>query len=165
MLKNKEISLNEDIINNELLKQKYLQKEILTMLSRDLRLNLSFIKDHLLRSWKFDDNVANFEDIEAFHDPQYKITIIFKINGNEEIKYEMNESIQDIFMDFMNSGKDERAVEIIKALIEFEYKKKLIRKGNHSLDRDTINELMSVINDLSLKYNLSKKQGRKMFTL
>src|SRR5699024_1384004 len=162
MLKNKNIEINQDIINNELMKTKYMEEAMLKVLNQDLVINLRFLKDNLLTRWEFENNTAEFKEIEKFYDPSLKIRLIFKVNG-KEIKYTLNEDIQDMLETFMiKKSDDERACEIIKSVIEFEYFKKVNKKG-HDLDMDTINLLMDEVNRLKDKYNISNKQAKKLY--
>src|SRR5699024_2214726 len=162
MLKNKNIEINQDIINNELMKTKYMEEAMLKVLNQDLVINLRFLMDNLLTGWEFENNTAEFKEIEKFYDPSLKIRLIFKVNG-KEIKYTLNEDIQDMLGNFMiKKADDERACEIIKSVVEYEFFKKENKKG-HELDMNTIDLLMGKVNELKIKYNISNKQAKKVY--
>ncbi|WRM43354.1 hypothetical protein [Staphylococcus phage LY01] len=163
MLKNKNIEINQDIINQELMKTKYMEETVLKMLSQDILINLRFLKDNLLSEWEFENNKAEFKEIEKFYDPSLKIRLIFKVNNEKEIKYTLNEDVQDMLENFMiKKSDDKRACEIIKSVIEYEYFKKENKKS-YELDLDTINLLMDKVEDLREKYNISNKQAKKLY--
>ncbi|QQO92684.1 hypothetical protein CPT_Madawaska_027 [Staphylococcus phage Madawaska] len=163
MLKNKNIEINQDIIDQELMKTKYMEEAMLKVLNQDLVINLRFLKDNLLSDWEFENNTAEFKEIEKFYDPSLKIRLIFKVNNEKEIKYTLNEDVQDMLENFMiKKADDERACQIIKSVIEYEFFKKENKKG-HDLDMDTIDLLMGKVNELKIKYNISNKQAKKLY--
>ncbi|QPI17018.1 hypothetical protein [Staphylococcus phage vB_StaM_SA1] len=161
MLKNIDVEINQDIINSELLKTKYLEEAVNNVIKNDFVLNLRYLKDNMISSWSFDEVVATFEDIETFYDPDKKVNIVFNVN-DKEIKYTLNEEVQEMLYNFMiKKSDDERACSIIKSIVEFEYFKKVNKKGN--LDLETISLLMDKVEELKIKYNISYKQAKKLY--
>src|SRR5699024_2052979 len=115
---------NKNIKNNEIKKTKYIEEAMLKVLNQELVNNLRILKDNLITRWEFENNKAEFKEIEKFYDPSIKIRLIFKVNG-KEIKYTLNEDIQDMLGNFMiKKADDERACEIIKYVDEYELFKK-----------------------------------------
>lgn len=162
MLKNKEFEINQDIINNELLKTKYLEMEITRMLKNDLLLNLRYLKDNLLSSWLFDMSVAHFTNLEVFYDPDYKVKMTFIVD-DKNIEYTLNEVVQEMIYNFMiKKSDDEKACDIIKSIVEFEYFKKMNKNG-HDIDMEYANLLMDKVKELQNKYNISNKQAKKLY--
>lgn len=133
------------------------------MINKDLSINLRIIQEHQLKEWEFDNNKASFEEVEVFYDPSYRINLHFNIN-DDDFSIKLNEPFQEILFDFIvRKNKDERAINFIKALAEFEFYKKQIRKDKHELDFNTVNEMMIKVNQLREKYNISKKQAKRIF--
>lgn len=161
MLKNIDVEINQDIINSELLKTKYLEEAVNNVIKNDFVLNLRYLKDNMINSWSFNEAVATFEDIETFYDPDKKVSILFDVNG-KEIKYILNDEVQEMLYNFMiKKSDDERACDIIKSIVEYEYFKKVNKKGN--LDLEMIGLLMDKVEELKSKYNISHKQAKKLY--